>query len=1201
MFQRAALFNDDISDWDTSNVIVLAHMFDGASNFNQNIDYKVNPDDSASWDVSKVWYMEYMFKDAVNFNGNIAHWNTESARNVINMFNGAKRFNGDISAWNTHNVDNMFKMFMGASAFNQDISAWNTSKVVNMAYMFKGAATFNQNINTVQKPDGSLSWDVSKVIYMDYMFAGAVQFNGDISAWQTGNVMNMSNMFENATALKQIDLSNRASASQTPTALGIFYGTSPNVIKFDKLASFSWQLPANYQIKKGDVGSQTTEYQMAGSTYTFDSGARYELQKLPIEANITLNDIEKTYDGKAITAQYLSEYSVVNPANISGEWQLQNDNIRDVGDYTLNVTFKPDNGDYFNQQTFAVRVVINAKPLTLPALIISKAWDGTTAATVNYDVNAVMADVIAGDRVNIAPIVGTYDTAEVGGDKIVSLSGGALDNANYSLAVPNNVPGEIKKATPTAAVEAQLDAVYGDTLSDVDVVGSGAGTWQFEGDLDSAVGRVGSHRKTVVFTPADTVHYTTKSAITTLKVAKKALTLRDPIVAPKLYDNTTAAAISYGGLVGLVDGDAPSDVRVASISAHFENAVAGEAKNVIVTAIELVGAKAANYSIVYPQALTGTIAKNAPAYTVPTNLTARYGDRLDSVELPTAADGIWQFADGSAILNQIGSNTVKLYFIPNNDNYSRVEIDVVILVSKAETDASNGSDESANEDGTEDDIVPDSSEDDALPESTEDAAVPESTEDDTVPDSTEDAAAPKSTEDAAVPKSTEDDTVPDSTEDAAVPKSTEDAAVPKSTEDETVPESTEDDAVPESTEDAAVPESTEDAAVPESTEDETVPESTEDDAETDNNATIPEDSQPDDEDDEDDDYADTRDADGIDDEKTEVVHVVEKGNRALPKPRSQAGFIANNELQKVIASNKVEQRDRAQTAATAKIALVETANFDIASDVSQSTEAIDQSVNLNNGVVNLIVEKPEVGKSAKLELKPKKGYKVAELELYDDDGDRINYIIDEDGLFNFLIPLGKLSVNVKFAFILPERPTFNDVPLTHPNALAIEHLVAEKIMIGVSKTLFDPAGTLNRATIIKILHNLTGNPQEDSALEFADVNLGSWYDQALQWAAKAGIAKGYSKTEFAPLATLNKEQFITFLYRYEMRKQTALDKKYDFAIYADGATVSGYARAAIGWALDNSLIKANGKGELNVNKAVSRAEVAEIIHRYLER
>ena len=163
MFNRSS-FNQDIGDWDTSNVISMQSMLANSS-FNQDI---------GDWDTSSVTNMFTMFTAASVFNGDIRDWKTSNVTNMASMFQGASVFNQDIGDWDTSNVTNMNTMFAGASVFNRDIGDWKTSKVTNMASMFQNAKAFNRDIS---------GWETAMVTNMNTMFGGASVFNRDLSSW----------------------------------------------------------------------------------------------------------------------------------------------------------------------------------------------------------------------------------------------------------------------------------------------------------------------------------------------------------------------------------------------------------------------------------------------------------------------------------------------------------------------------------------------------------------------------------------------------------------------------------------------------------------------------------------------------------------------------------------------------------------------------------------------------------------------------------------------------------------------------------------------------------------------------------------------------------------------------------------------------------------------------------------------------------
>ena len=199
-------FNDDITNWDTSNVTEMEEVFTGWPDFNQDI---------SNWDTSMVESMYGMFKSSkyvgsyymgdTSFNQDISKWDVRNVKNMSEMFLGATSFNQDISGWDVSNVENMDYMFSGAISFNQPIGNWDVSNVKTMLGMFSdvtsigimafvgtyeynraGSTSFNQPIG---------NWDVSNVEDMAYMFSGATSFNQDISNWDVSNVQSMDHMF----------------------------------------------------------------------------------------------------------------------------------------------------------------------------------------------------------------------------------------------------------------------------------------------------------------------------------------------------------------------------------------------------------------------------------------------------------------------------------------------------------------------------------------------------------------------------------------------------------------------------------------------------------------------------------------------------------------------------------------------------------------------------------------------------------------------------------------------------------------------------------------------------------------------------------------------------------------------------------------------------------------------------------------------
>ena len=79
MFHGASLFNIHIRDWNTSNALTMASMFDEASSFNQ---------DLSPWDVTNVRDFGLMFRKATALNQNFCDWNLTKGESAGRMFFG---------------------------------------------------------------------------------------------------------------------------------------------------------------------------------------------------------------------------------------------------------------------------------------------------------------------------------------------------------------------------------------------------------------------------------------------------------------------------------------------------------------------------------------------------------------------------------------------------------------------------------------------------------------------------------------------------------------------------------------------------------------------------------------------------------------------------------------------------------------------------------------------------------------------------------------------------------------------------------------------------------------------------------------------------------------------------------------------------------------------------------------------------------
>ena len=176
---------------------------------------------------------------------------------------------------------------------------------------------------------------------------------------------------------------------------------------------------------------------------------------------------------------------------------------------------------------------------------------------------------------------------------------------------------------------------------------------------------------------------------------------------------------------------------------------------------------------------------------------------------------------------------------------------------------------------------------------------------------------------------------------------------------------------------------------------------------------------------------------------------------------------------------------------------------------------------------------------------------------------------------------------------LPVCPLHEDVSENAWCHAAVDYVMNNGLMVGVSARSFGPSQSVTRAMAVAVLYRLAEKPAmlgTESA--FSDVTAGKWYSDAVAWAAKNGIAAGYTDGSFGLGDAVTREQLVCFLWRYfgaEEADESVLDD------FADGAAVSRWARQAFAWAIGAGVVHGDTQGLLDPKGAASRAQYAQIL------
>ena len=172
---------------------------------------------------------------------------------------------------------------------------------------------------------------------------------------------------------------------------------------------------------------------------------------------------------------------------------------------------------------------------------------------------------------------------------------------------------------------------------------------------------------------------------------------------------------------------------------------------------------------------------------------------------------------------------------------------------------------------------------------------------------------------------------------------------------------------------------------------------------------------------------------------------------------------------------------------------------------------------------------------------------------------------------------------------------FSDVAAGTWYAEAAVYCWDNGLMSGTTSTTFSPNLSTSRAMIATILYRQAGFPAVTGTTSFSDAVDGTWYSNAVAWAAGNDIISGYGNGLFGSDDPITREQLATIFWRSAGKS----DIKEAPADFADENAISSYAVMAVDWAQENSIVTGKGNNFFDPKGEVTRAETAAMLYRYL--
>ncbi len=163
---------------------------------------------------------------------------------------------------------------------------------------------------------------------------------------------------------------------------------------------------------------------------------------------------------------------------------------------------------------------------------------------------------------------------------------------------------------------------------------------------------------------------------------------------------------------------------------------------------------------------------------------------------------------------------------------------------------------------------------------------------------------------------------------------------------------------------------------------------------------------------------------------------------------------------------------------------------------------------------------------------------------------------------------------------------------------AVSFVVERGLMKGSSAARFAPNDPLTRAMVITVLYRIDGAPQTAPTDAFSDVPASSWYTDAVSWGTEKKLVEGYPDGTFLPDQAITRGEMVTMLYRYGNYAGKDTSAAAELSAFEDGADTAAWLQGPVSWAVAEGLlngIRRSGGTVLALGETATRAQFAKLL------
>lgn len=198
-------------------------------------------------------------------------------------------------------------------------------------------------------------------------------------------------------------------------------------------------------------------------------------------------------------------------------------------------------------------------------------------------------------------------------------------------------------------------------------------------------------------------------------------------------------------------------------------------------------------------------------------------------------------------------------------------------------------------------------------------------------------------------------------------------------------------------------------------------------------------------------------------------------------------------------------------------------------------------------------------------------------------------------LKRFLSLCMALAMLMALSVVSASAASFSDVSGSASYAEAVNWAADNGYINGYQDGRFGVNENVARQQLAAILYRAANSPAASGATRFSDVAAGAYYVNAASWAADNGLINGYQDGRFGVGDNVTRQQVAAILWRW------AGSPEAQAADYADEASISAYAQAAVDWSRANDILAAHDGGRFDPAVPATRVEIASALYNYMGR